>query len=493
MRKLCLVVLVMSGGLSACRHVGQSTDASPPTSPLTIEQTDRDAELLISVLRGIHPGYARYRTAVDVAVAEQAFLAAAAQVRDSGEMYLAVSAFLATIRCEHTEAELPPAMLEWRNTNPTMLPVDFAWAEGTAIVTGVAPGVTGVLVGDELLEVDGRSMESLYNGMAPYISVDGFTDETKAAIFAGSDDIGLTTFDVFHPLLFGFSSSFVLSVRGVDGVMREARVPAVGTEASDAARGIGLVQSNFSDKDAVSWKRVGDAAVMNINTFVNYRTPVDPDSVFRAIFREIGDSGVDRLVLDLRSVGGGSDDVMNSLLRHLIDKPITVGGPSRVKTYQFDAFRQHLSTWDEGVFSMPASLFVEDDTGMYTVSPEVSGGTRQVEPAADAWRGPLTVLIGPNNESGATILLAELRDERTVSLVGESTGGSAEGPTAGVIAFLSLPESTIRVRVPLLWTTTSYKAFTPGKGMEPDIAVGKTIEDVRAGRDRAMEIATRRE
>lgn len=130
---------------------------------------------------------------------------------------------------------------------------------------------------------------------------------------------------------------------------------------------------------------------------------------------------------------------------------------------------------------------------MYTVSPEVSGGTRQAEPAADAWRGPLTVLIGPNNESGATILLAELRDERTVSLVGESTGGSVEGPTAGVIAFLSLPESTIRVRVPLLWTTTSYKAFMPGKGMEPDIAVGRTIEDVRAGRDRAMEIATRRE
>jgi hypothetical protein len=493
MRRLCVAVLLVNGGLSVCLHAGQATDASPPTSPLTIEQADRDAELLISVLRGIHPGYTRYRTAVDVAAAEQAFLAAAAHARNAGEMYLAVSAFLATIRCEHTEAELPPALLEWRNAYPSMLPVDFTWVEGRAIVTGVAPGVSGVLAGDELIEVDGRSMQSLYHAMSPYISVDGFTDHTRASIFAGSDDIGLTTFDVFHPLLYGFSSFFVFSIRGADGVLRETRVPAVGTKASDAARGIGLVQSNFSDKDAVSWKRVGDVAVMNITTFVNYRTPVDPDSVFGPVFREIGGSGVDRLVLDLRSVGGGSDDVMNSLLRHLIDKPITVGGPTRVKTYQFDAFRQHLSTWDESVFTMPASLFVEDGAGMYTVSPEVSGGTRQAEPAADAWRGPLTVLIGPNNESGATILLAELRDERTVSLVGESTGGSAEGPTGGVIAFLSLPESTIRVRVPLLWTTTSYKAFTPGKGMEPDIAVGRTIEDVRAGRDRAMEIATGRE
>jgi hypothetical protein len=404
-------------------------------------------------------------------------------------MYLAVSKFLATIRCEHTEAELPPQMLEWRNDHASMLPLAFAWVEGKAIVTGVAPEVTGVVVGDELIEVDGRSMKSLYDAMKPHISVDGFTDHTKASIFAGSDDIGLTTFDVFHPLLFGFSSAFELSLRGPDGLLRKTRVPAVDAEASQSARGIGRVQANFSDKAAVSWNRVGDTAVLDIKTFVNYRTPVDPDSVLGPVFREIRDSGVDRLVLDFRSVGGGSDDVMESLLRHLINKPITVGGPSRVKTYQFDAFRKHLSTWDDGVFNLPASLFMEDVNGMYAVSPEVSGGAREIEPAADAWRGPLTVLIGPSNESGATILLAELRDERTATLVGETTGGSAEGPTGGVIAFLSLPESTIRVRVPLLWTTTSYKAFTPGKGIEPDIAVATTIEDVRTGRDRAMEIA----
>ena len=61
-------------------------------------------------------------------------------------------------------------------------------------------------------------MQSLYDATIPYISVDGFTDYTKASIFSGSDDIGLTTFDVFHPLLYGFSSSFGLSVRGADGL-----------------------------------------------------------------------------------------------------------------------------------------------------------------------------------------------------------------------------------------------------------------------------------
>ena len=347
---ICVALLAINGELFFSCLFGQEIGESPSTSLLTIEQTGRDAELLLSVMRSIHPGYTRYRTAAAVNVAEQTFLAAATNAQNTGAMYLAVSKFLATIRCEHTEAELPPQMLEWRNDQASMLPLTFAWVEGTAIVTGVAPEVTGVVVGDELIEVDGRSMESLYDAMKPHISVDGFTDHTKASIFSGSDDIGLTTFDIYHPLLYGFSSAFDLSVRGTNGLLRKTRVPAVDAEASQAARGIGRVPSNFSDKEAVSWKRVGDTAVLNIKTFVNYRTPVNPDSVLGPVFREIGDSGVDRLVLDFRSVGGGSDDVMNSLLRHLIDKPISVGGPSRVKTYQFDAFRKHLSTWDEGVY-----------------------------------------------------------------------------------------------------------------------------------------------
>jgi C-terminal processing protease CtpA/Prc len=102
----------------------------------------------------------------------------------------------------------------------------------------------------------------------------------------------------------------------------------------------------------------------------------------------------------------------------------------------------------------------------------------------------LTVLIGPHNESGATMLLAELRDEREVTFIGRPTGGSAEGPTAGVIAFLELPASKITVRVPLIWNTTSYEDFESGRGIEPDILVPLTVEDLRAGRDAALVRAT---
>lgn len=485
------VVILLAATCPAFASTPLATTSLAPVLPLTTAQTSQDAQLLISVLRDTHPGYARYRTNEAIQADEQTFLTAAAAARSSGQLYLAVSAFLAAIKCEHTEAELPEAISTWMNHNPSMLPVDFSWVEQTAIVTGVAPGISGVKVGDELRQINGHPMQSLLTSISPHISVDGFTDHTKTAIFAGTDDIGFTTFDVFYPLLHGFQDSYQLTLRSANAAERQVQVPAVNTQASALARHSSQAAANFSDQGAVSWQQRGDAAVISINTFVNYRTPVDPDSIFGPMFSAIKASGVQQLVLDLRLVGGGSTDVMNSLLRHLIDQPIKIGGPARVKTVQFETHRKHLSSWDNSIFNIPAAMAEADGNGMFILSPELRGGVQQLTPATEAWQGPLTILIGPHNESGATMLLAELRDERKLMLIGEATGGSAEGPTAGVIAFLTLPESTIRVRVPLVWSKTSYQGFIPGMGIAPDMIVPGTIADIRAGRDRALEIATR--
>jgi C-terminal processing protease CtpA/Prc len=486
---LAALFAFFGNGLSVLA-VPQEPNRTEPTLPLTPEEAGTDADLLMKVARDIHPGYTRYRDAEDAVAAEGRFREVVAGVEEVGELYLAVSEFLAKIRCEHTEAELPPAIAEWRNSHPTMLPVAFQRANGKAIITGIAPGVTGITIGDELRAVDGHLMADLFKEIAPFLSVDGFTDQTKETLFSGSDDIGLTTFDVFYPLLHGFRDSFELRVRSEEGQEPTVEVPAVDEKASLAARGKSTARKNLSDAGAASWRQVGDAAVLSISTFVNYRMPVDPDEVFGPVFREIRDSDVERLVVDLRNVGGGSTDAMSRLLAHLIDGPVTIGGPSRVKTYDFSAYREHLGSWDESVFEMPASLFTADGSGLYLVSPDVTGGAATIEPAREAWRGPLTVLIGPHNESGATMLLAELRDEREVTFIGRPTGGSAEGPTAGVIAFLELPASKITVRVPLIWNTTSYEDFESGRGIEPDILVPLTVEDLRAGRDAALVRAT---
>ena len=72
-----------------------------------------------------------------------------------------------------------------------------------------------------------------------------------------------------------------------------------------------------------------------------------------------------------------------------------------------------------------------------------------------------------------------------------TTGGSAEGPTAGVIFFLKLPNSRIVVRVPALRSWVNVDNPEPGMGVMPDIVVRPTAEDWLAGRDVVLERARR--
>jgi len=74
-------------------------------------------------------------------------------------------------------------------------------------------------------------------------------------------------------------------------------------------------------------------------------------------------------------------------------------------------------------------------------------------------------------------------------IIGEPTGGSAEGPTAGLMFFLNLPNSGVTVRVPALRSWTNVPHPTPGKGVMPDEVVRPTVEAWLEGRDPVLRAA----
>jgi C-terminal processing protease CtpA/Prc len=85
--------------------------------------------------------------------------------------------------------------------------------------------------------------------------------------------------------------------------------------------------------------------------------------------------------------------------------------------------------------------------------------------------------------------IAKLRDMGRVTLVGARSGGSAEGPTAGTIFNLALPNSGIVVRVPLALNLMDVSSPDPAGGIVPDIEVRETVRDFRSRFDRTLAVA----
>ncbi|MCA9296577.1 MAG: hypothetical protein KC983_08665, partial [Phycisphaerales bacterium] len=210
------------------------------------------------------------------------------------------------------------------------------------------------------------------------------------------------------------------------------------------------------------------------------------------VFREINAAGTTHLILDLRNNGGGSGDATWALARFLIDTPVAFK-PPLLRTYRFDdALRATMTTWAEDAMDMPDDAFTQRDDGWFELKPEAAGRATSIAPHPDRFTGRISVLIGPYNASGSTMLIATLAESDRVTLIGEPTGGSAEGPTAGVIFFLNLPNSGITINIPILKERSPVNTFVPGKGVQPDVKIAPTVEAYLAGDDPALEYALHR-
>jgi len=476
--------------LSAVLLLGSTAIAfAKETGPrLTPAQIKADIALAEEAYTRIHPGYTRYAGEDEMAAAwdDLEARAAAAGGLSVGEFYLGVQAVLTQIRCDHTKAELPKALVTARKQNPAYLPFRWNVIEGRGLVR-IAPEETGLAYGDEILAIDGRPLSDMMAEVAPYIPIDGYTEWSRIGGISESLEFRGGAVDHFGALLWETGPKAVLSVQNAAGETREVTVERITHKAWLKLGEADGVQRNF--KDAIRFKRLGEtSAYLAVDTFVNYRDYADPDKLYDPVFDALKKEGRDTLILDLRNNGGGSSDAQAGLLNRIMLEKKEFSRDVRVKTLNVDGLREHLWTWEKKAMNPNKLAFKKNEDGTYSFR-KFAGQHGKIKPEKNAFRGKLIVLTSHANSSASATILAHLKDSDRAILIGEKAGGSAEGPTGGIQYTLTLPESGIKTRLPVIRYYTNIKAFEPGLSTAPDIEAPMTVEDFRKRRDPALEAA----
>ncbi|WP_185679412.1 S41 family peptidase [Novosphingobium piscinae] len=475
--------------------------ASPRYAPriLSAEQATRDVALLRRALETVHPGLYRYAAKTELDAAFARLEAVAAAPVSELALHAGIARLLAAIHCDHTKAEMSEGLTAYRTGNPTHLPLRFQLIEGRMIVLSNDGQAGAPPVGSEILAINGMAVPVLLLKLAPLVSYDGTTDQAIAAKLADDSDLMGDDFNENYPALFGFPDSWRIEWKPVGGqqaataTLRPIRFAQWTTLAGPGAR----YRSEFYN--AVTWRISGKAARLGIDTFVNYRNPVQATAFLGGFFAAMKEAGTEHLILDLRNNGGGSEDVSVALGRYLIGRPFTWSLPVRYKAVRYGDLPQYFETWGnrEARFNPPLAAFTRTADGWYDRIPVLSGTqvsdgdtTFEQQPiAALGFTGRITIISGPRNGSGATRTIAQLREKAGAAVIGEDSAGSAEGPTSGSIFLMTLPASGIRVRIPEAWNRTAIANFVPGKGVAVDQLVVPTLADLEAGRDRAISVA----
>jgi Peptidase family S41 len=466
---------------------------------ISAEDARADVALLRRGFETIHPGLYRYagKKEIDAAFAklEQAASRPITELALHGEIAL----MLAKIRCDHTKAEMSDALTKYRKANATHLPFRFRLIEGRMIVISNDGQPSAPPLGSEILTVNGMTVPNLLTKLGKTVAYDGDTEQAIAVKLGDDNDLQGDNFNEYYPSFFGFPTEWKIGWKEVGSATRSLSTlnPVTFENWIKLDAPEGDYRNEFYK--SVTWRMAGKVARLKIDTFVNYRNPVQPTAFLGGFFKTMKSEGIEHLILDLRNNGGGSEDVSIALGRYLFDKPFIWSKPIRYKAVRFGDLPQYIDSWGdrEALFNPPLSLFEKSKDGWYdripdSDAPEESDDESTVEhqiAGADRFTGKLTVLSGPQNGSGGTRTIAQLKEKAGATIIGEESSGSAEGPTAGQIFLMTMPKSGIKVRIPNAWNRTNISSWVPNKGVPVDHLVVPTLADFQAGRDRAVDVA----
>jgi C-terminal processing protease CtpA/Prc len=463
-------------------------DVRPQDKLLSPDQVSADIKLAQDAFSRIHPGYTRYTNEQALNASWDAInmKAVAQNGLTLGAFYIEVQDILADIRCDHTKAELPKALAKDRNVTPVYLPVIWRVVDGRGFVEN--PGASDLTFGDEILSIDGRPLAELMDEVRPLIPADGDTGFVRDIQMGASLEFMGGAIDHFGALMWDIKPQAQLGVKTVTGETKTLTLDRIIHKDWKTLLQDGKISTDFPD--SISFKRIGDqAAYLRIDSFVNYRNPVKPDKLYDPIFSALKKEGRDTLILDLRENGGGSTDAKARLFAHLIDHKARLVKDTRVKTLDHSGLEKHITTWEKRLLNPNKLGFKKNEDGSYSLRKMFAEDTKMIKPDNTAFTGKLYVLTSQSNGSASAALLAKLQDMGRATLIGEETGGSAEGTTAGVLFYVKLSESDIRLRVPVMQDFNDVATFDAGKGVTPDILAPMTVDAFIQKQDPAYEAA----
>jgi hypothetical protein len=496
--------ILMAGLIAVTVHsiAFAASEAAPtpvPVKTLSAEEARADIALMRRGLEMVHPGLTRYTVKKDIDAAFAKLESIGRAPVDTLTLHREMALMLAQIHCDHTKAQMSDALNEYRETHATHLPLRFRMIEGRMVVVSNDGQAGAPPFGSEILSINGMAVPMLVVKLGQAVAYDGDTDQAIAAKLGDDGDLMGDDFNENYPSFFGFPNAWDITWKTV-GAEKQTSVT---LRPIPFDRWIKMEAPNGPFRNefykSIGWTLNGEIAQLKIGTFVNYRNPVETTAFMGGFFKTMKAYGTQHLILDLRGNGGGSEDVPIALSRYLLNAPFVWTKPLLYKAIRYGDLPEFISSWGDrdALFNPDASLFTKTAGAMFErtvdrAAPESDDGNTAIEhrPIVDLhFGGKLTLITDARNGSATTQLIAQLKEKRGAGSVGEDSGGSAEGPTAGQVFLITLPNSGLKLRIPNAWNRTNINRFTPRLGIKVDVLAVPTISDFEVGRDRQMEVA----
>jgi len=358
------------------------------------------------------------------------------------------------------------------------------WRDSAVVITNLLKDDTIIKRGTIITRINEVPVAQLVDSMCNLISGDGYSHvfQHQAISF---------NFPAFYRNSYGLDSNYAIQYVDSDGQLKERVYKNYQNLPDSFNTKLQPLPGFLTRKQFHRFKLSADrkmevdtalnTAVMSVNTFSKGKLI----HFFHKSFKEIRQQHIENVVLDLRLNSGGSVMACTRLSQYLVDKPFRVSDTVAAFNRSF-RYKKYIKPWFIYWLSMNISGRRMDDGRIHFRYFE----KHLFRPKnKNHFKGNIYVLTGGYTFSAATLVCSNLKGQQNVTIVGEETGGGAYGNSAMLLTILVLPNTRLRISLPLFRMVLNAKRLKNGRGVLPDVEVNPSSDAIKNGIDAKLEKA----
>ncbi len=333
---------------------------------------------------------------------------------------------------------------------------------------------TTIKSGDEIIAFNKQSVPTVLKTIYSIYSSDGYNTTQK------KDALKFDWFKYFYSFCYGFKPNYPITIKHKNGIVTSYTLTGIDNKKDTvyfAKRDTIVLIKKIKTCAYYLLDSNKTTAVIDINAFNGKHWR----SFFKQTFKDIKQKKISNVVIDLRNNGGGQITKGLYFLSYLLPKaPIVSFDKRRVLEFMNPRLKSHwaIRLTQLLAFNVMPVLPKKWRLRRYFIAlPQNKNG----------FKGNVFVLTNGKSFSMSCIAASYLKNKINAKTIGTETGGNLAGSNAIVSSKLVLPNSKIRLSVPLYHIYHHINVTNNGYGVMPNYHTSYSIDDVLKGKDKDIE------
>ncbi len=392
------------------------------------------------------------------------------------------------IHCGHTSFGMSKAYNKWvQNKIQPSFPLFMkVWNDTMAVTGNLNPKDSIFKRGTLVTGINGLNNVQLQQKMFGYMTEDGNANNVNFLRLSNN-------FPYYHRNILGLSKTYTVNYIDHNGVAQTTSLPlfelkkdttrrkkpAIRPDAPSKAERKKMMLQNIR---SLAVDTANNTAVITLNTFSTGKLR----KFFRQTFRYIKQTGINNVVLDIRSNGGGKINSSTLLTKYVTRQPFKVADSA----YAIKRTLRPYTGYVKGKFLNNIALrFLthrkKDGNFHFGIWERKTYHAKH----KNHFNGDLYVLINGQTFSASTLFTNAVKGQQGITVVGEEAGGGWYGNNGIMIPDITLPNTHLRVRLPLFRLVQyGHIAERKGLGVMPDVYIPTSYEALLKSYDKKLQV-----